>query len=655
MNRTTTESNLGLRQQSEEPDIAAAANLETLSTGETQQLLRDLQRRQTELEAQNMELLRIQIDLETLKNRYMNFYDMAPIGYLTISGNGIIIEANHTAAYMLGVTRSDLLESPILQFVCHEDQDIYDLQQKRLIKTAKLLAWEMRLLKTDGSLLWANLSATTMQPSEYLMTMTDITEQKRTEKYVKMGRDILKILGEPGNFNDSIQRVLAVLKAQTGFNAVGIRLQKDSDYPYIAQEGFTDDFLFTENTLIDKDKNDAACRDKDGNLHLECTCGLVISGTADTDNPLFTQGGSFWTNCSFQLLDIPPDEDPRHNPRNQCIHQNYASVALIPIRDNDIIVGLIQLNDQRENCFTLETIELIEGIAANIGSSLMRKQAEKLLHNAYANLEKQVLERIADLSEINALMRQEMNEREQLEQQLLSAKRLEAIGQIAGGVAHEVRNPLNAILTITEALFREKEIATNPEYMPFIMHIRTQVNRLVLLMNDLLDLGRTIPATNLQPMPLFEICREALEIWKLTGMSKNKRCILTSDSDDITTQVLADSIKLQQVLFNLLENAGHHSADNSKIIMLLTHNSDNLADGMAVVQVIDMGTGIAEEKLPHVFDPFYTDRKGGTGLGLALVKHFVENMGGSVQIWNNKPPPGCTTEVRIPLFRMELS
>ena len=654
MNRTTTESNLGLRQQSEEPDIAAAANLETLSTGETQQLLRDLQRRQTELEAQNRELLRIQPELEISKTRYMNLYDMAPIGYLTISDNGIINEANHTAASMLGVTRSDLLEKHMFQFVCHEDQDIYDLQQKRLIKTGRLLAWEMRLLKTDGSLLWANLSAKPVQPGEYLMTMTDITEQKRTEEYVKMGRDILKILGEPGDFNDSIKRVLAELKAQTGFNAVGIRLQEGSDYPYIAKEGFTEDFLLTENTLIDKDKNDATCRDKDGNLHLECTCGLVISGTTDPDNPLFTQGGSFWTNCSLQLLDIPPDEDPRHNPRNKCIHQNYASVALVPIRDNNIIVGLIQLNDRRENCFTLETIELIEGIAAHIGSSLMRKQAEKLLHNAYANLEKQVLERIADLSEINALMRQEMNEREQLEQQLLSAKRLEAIGQIAGGVAHEVRNPLNAILTITEALFREKEIATNPEYMPFIMHIRTQVNRLVLLMNDLLDLGRTIPATNLQPMPLFEICRETLDLWKSTGMSKNKRCILTSDNDDITTQVLADSIKLQQVLFNLLENAGHHSADNSKIMMTLVHNSDNQADGMAVLQIIDMGTGIAEDKLPHVFDPFYTDRKGGTGLGLALVKHFVENMGGSVRIWNNTPPPGCTVEVRIPLFRMEL-
>jgi two-component system NtrC family sensor kinase len=266
----------------------------------------------------------------------------------------------------------------------------------------------------------------------------------------------------------------------------------------------------------------------------------------------------------------------------------------------------------------------------------------------------QIHERTRDLTEINSLLRQEIAEREQLEQQLLSAKQLEAIGQIAGGVAHEVRNPLNAILTITEALFREKEIEGNPEFEPFIHHIRTQVNRLVQLMNDLLDLGRTIPTTNLQPMPLYDLCRESLDLWKSTGMSKNRHAILTDDSDDLSIQVSADPLKLQQVFFNLLENAGHHTPDSNRILMRLAHSTHDAQSGMAVVQVIDQGSGIAEDKLRHVFDPFYSDRKGGTGLGLALVRHFIEDMGGTVQIWNNNPPPGCTVEVRIPLYREEL-
>lgn len=276
------------------------------------------------------------------------------------------------------------------------------------------------------------------------------------------------------------------------------------------------------------------------------------------------------------------------------------------------------------------------------------------LKKSEETLEQQILERTGDLSEINSILRREIAEREQLEHQLLNAKRLEAIGQIAGGVAHEVRNPLNAILTITEALFKEKEIASNPEFEPFILHIRTQVTRLVHLMNDLLDLGRTIPATNLQPLPLYDVCRETLDLWKSTGMSGNKSGLLTSDNDDVSIQVSADALKLQQVFFNLLENAGHHTPQGSRIMIRILDSHATQSDGMAVVQVIDQGTGIPEDKIPYVFDPFYTDTKGGTGLGLALVKHFIENMGGTVRIWSNTPPPGCTVEVRIPQYHEEL-
>ncbi len=282
-----------------------------------------------------------------------------------------------------------------------------------------------------------------------------------------------------------------------------------------------------------------------------------------------------------------------------------------------------------------------------------QKNAETELHTIQTQLEQQILERTPALSKSNSLLKLEILERQQLEQQLLGAKRLEAIGQIAGGVAHEVRNPLNAILTITEALFREDGIADNPEFQPFILHIRTQVNRLVHLMNDLLDLGRAIPATSLQPIPLNAICRETIELWKSSVHTINWQAILTCDDSQDGILVLADGLKLQQIFFNLLENAGQHTPSGGVIKFTVICSGANLTDGPAVIQVIDQGTGIPDNKLAHVFDPFYTDRKGGTGLGLALVKHFTENMGGTVRIWNNTPPPGCTVEIRIPLYRKE--
>ncbi|MBA4387095.1 MAG: hypothetical protein C0404_03880 [Verrucomicrobia bacterium] len=210
-------------------------------------------------------------------------------------------------------------------------------------------------------------------------TVRDITGQKQAESYREMGREVLQTLNEPGNLQHSIQRILAILKKRTGFDAVGIRLQNGDDYPYSAQEGFSSDFLATENTLLEHGADGGICRDKDGNARLECTCGLVISGKTDQASPLFTPAGSFWTNDSFPLLYLPTDQDPRHHPRNRCMHEGYASMALVPIRNKDRIVGLIHLSDRRKGRFTLETVQLLEGIAAHIGEALMRRRVEETL------------------------------------------------------------------------------------------------------------------------------------------------------------------------------------------------------------------------------------------------------------------------------------
>ena len=239
--------------------------------------------------------------------------------------------------------------------------------------------------------------------------------------------------------------------------------------------------------------------------------------------------------------------------------------------------------------------------------------------------------------------------RRELEQQLIQAKKLEAIGQIAGGVAHEVRNPLNAILSVTEALFNKKEIRENPKFDPFVEHIRIQVNRLAALMNDLLELGKPILVANLCSVPLNELCREAIKLLELSG-SLRERSLGFICLEGEGRLVRADKVKLQQVLINLIDNALQHAPVQSEVVLqLIAADREGGGDGQAILRIRDAGSGIPEDKLARVFEPFYTGREGGTGLGLALVKHYLDYMGGSVVIWNNDPGPGCTAEVRIPL------
>ena len=106
-----------------------------------------------------------------------------------------------------------------------------------------------------------------------LSVIRDITNRNQAESYHEMGREILQILNEPIAISDAIQHVLATLKERTGFDAVGIRLQEGEDFPYYTQQGFSKDFLLTENTLLEYTADGGMCRNEDGSARLECTCG----------------------------------------------------------------------------------------------------------------------------------------------------------------------------------------------------------------------------------------------------------------------------------------------------------------------------------------------------------------------------------------------
>lgn len=232
-------------------------------------------------------------------------------------------------------------------------------------------------------------------------------------------------------------------------------------------------------------------------------------------------------------------------------------------------------------------------------------------------------------------------ERVRLEARLREAEKLELIGSLAGGVAHEVRNPLNAIMALTDAL--DREIGANPDYQTFMRHMRTQVDRLSTLMNELLELGKPVDRTRLRRESLAEICALSIDVWKQSKWGRGREVLVAGTEEGLFLQ--GESKKLQQVFINLLDNAAQHSPPSLPLtIEILRGNGET-----AQVRVVDRGPGIPEEILPKVFDTFFTTRRGGTGLGLSIVKHIVEMHGGAVFLSNNEQPPGSTATVILPL------
>jgi PAS domain S-box-containing protein len=195
MTDTPTESGQALRQRAEEKlSTKEVIATEEFTPEETRQLFHELRVHQIELEMQNEELRCTQHKLEESRSRYFDLYDLAPVGYLTVSAKGLIRDANLAAATMLGMVRGTLVKQPISRIILNEDQDIFYLSRKQLITTGEPQACDLRLVTKDGTALWAHLTLSTEQDFStssgqsadstpvLRVVLSDITERKRAEE-----------------------------------------------------------------------------------------------------------------------------------------------------------------------------------------------------------------------------------------------------------------------------------------------------------------------------------------------------------------------------------------------------------------------------------------------------------------------------------------
>lgn len=174
-----------LRKQAEElarsKESKQHLDLEAMTPEEARQTLHELRVHKIELEIQNSELRKAQMELAVEQQRYFDLYDLAPVGYCTISEQGLILKANLMAASLLGVARGALVSRRFSQFVLKDDQDNYYLHRKQLFKTSEPQSFELRLLKADGMPFWARLEAVAAQgedgESTCRVVISDISAQ----------------------------------------------------------------------------------------------------------------------------------------------------------------------------------------------------------------------------------------------------------------------------------------------------------------------------------------------------------------------------------------------------------------------------------------------------------------------------------------------
>ena len=226
-------------------------------------------------------------------------------------------------------------------------------------------------------------------------------------------------------------------------------------------------------------------------------------------------------------------------------------------------------------------------------------------------------------------------QRERLLTEVRRGEQMKAVGTLAAGLAHEIKNPLASIKTFTEHLNSHH---ADPRFRAkFQKIVGGEVERIHLIVQQLLEFAKPTPP-KLQPVALPQLLDETLEFLNSELVSHH---VEVTRHYDRAGKILGDPQQLKQVFLNLFLNSLHAMNGYGRLEIQTIAKEAELA-----VTIADTGTGITPKDLPHVFEPFYTTKPTGTGLGLAIVQSIIQEHSGRVQIASH---PGQGTQITLSL------
>jgi two-component system, sensor histidine kinase len=221
--KTRSDQAADLRRRAEKEARADVDNAQdSLSPAEVRQVLHEQRVHQIELEMQNEELRRAQAELEASRARYFDLYDLAPVGYVTLSEKGLILEANLTAASLLGVARGALVKQPLPRFILPEDQNIYYRHCQQLFEAGAPQVCELRMMKKNGIQFWARLEATAAEDANGTpvcrTVLSDITARKQADslrRSEQLYRSLVENIDAGITLMDSSHTIVAINSGQS--------------------------------------------------------------------------------------------------------------------------------------------------------------------------------------------------------------------------------------------------------------------------------------------------------------------------------------------------------------------------------------------------------------------------------------------------------
>ncbi len=279
------------------------------------------------------------------------------------------------------------------------------------------------------------------------------------------------------------------------------------------------------------------------------------------------------------------------------------------------------------------TLSMKERRGVELEKSVKLQGHERPLHITASLLKDrsgQLLGGVAILTDLSQIRR--------LEREIARSQRLAAIGKLAAGVAHEIRNPLSSIKGF--ATYFKERYSENPNDRETARIMIQEIERLNRVIGQLLDLAREDKVVR-RRLGLRDLLLESVRMIRQDAESKGVKIQLEAED----SEVILDPDRIKQALLNLYLNA----LDAMESGGTLRVEAERVKDtGHLIIKVSDTGYGIRQEDLPHIFDPYFTTKPSGTGLGLSIVLKIAEAHGGEVKI-ESEPGKGTTVSLILPL------
>ena len=342
-----------------------------------------------------------------------------------------------------------------------------------------------------------------------------------------------------------------------------------------------------------------------------------------------------------RVLDQAPDAMGIRIDR-QVAYVNQAFADLFGYGDPGALLGMDALE-----MFDEDTVEIIAGRIASTGEGRPAGHSEVRIRRAdggtrIVSMSPSVLLEFEGQQASLATFR-DVTEQRRMDEAAVLTERLASLGMLAAGVAHEINNPLAAIVANIDLIARQLEAP--PAISDLVADVQVAAERIRRIVQDLRLFSRSKSGDDTRPLDVEPVIEST---WRIAEPTLRTKAVVELAFGP-TPPVLADEARLGQVILNLLINAGQAMPDTDSTTHRIHVRTGTAADGRCAIMVEDDGPGMGPEVLRRLFDPFFTTKPvgQGTGLGLAICDRIVRDLGGEIRV-ESSPGKGSRFTVLLP-------